>query len=103
MDSGIGWKTRRARDSKRLEALLDKLVALRMDFEPVGVAGTAASQVLVSLELTTGACEILRSAVADVRNIIHQNDALIDERGVRSNGVEPHLGADLSISACRGV
>jgi hypothetical protein len=96
MDSWTGRRVGRAHDSKRLEALLDKLVALRMDFEPVCATSPVASQVIVSLELITAACEILRSAVADVRSIIHQNDRLIDERAVRSNEVEPHRGSALA-------
>jgi len=92
MDSWTGRELGGANDSKRLEALLDKLVALRMDFEPVCVTSTVAAQVIVSLELITGACEILRSAVEDVQNIIYRNDGLVDERAVRSSGVEPHRG-----------
>jgi hypothetical protein len=60
--------------SKRLQNLLDKLVAVRMDLERTRRTGTADASVVVSLELITGACEILRSAAVDVRNIIHQND-----------------------------
>ena len=61
--------------SKRLETLLDKLVAVQIDLEPVCGISTARARVVVSLELIDGACEILRSAVEDVRNIIYQVDA----------------------------
>jgi hypothetical protein len=60
--------------SKRLEALLDKLVAVQIDLEPVCAISTARARAVVSLQLIDGACEILRSAVEDVRNIIHQVD-----------------------------
>jgi hypothetical protein len=89
MDSWTGRDLEgRVHDSKRLEALLDKLVALRMDFEPVCVTSTIAAQVVVSLELITGACEILRSAVADVRNLMHGSDGY---------GESPPLAAALSL------
>jgi hypothetical protein len=65
--------------SGRLEALLDKLVAVQMDLEPVCGAGVARAQVVASLESIADACDVLRSAIADVRNIICQADGLIDE------------------------
>jgi hypothetical protein len=64
--------------SGRFEALLDKLVAVQMDLEPVCGAGTERAQVVASLAAIADACSVLRSAIADVRNIIHQADGLID-------------------------
>jgi hypothetical protein len=71
-------------NSGRFEALLDKLVAVQMDLEPVCGVGTARAQVAASLESIADACDVLRSAIADVRNIIHQADGLMDLP-------EPHL------------
>jgi hypothetical protein len=51
----------------RFEALLDKLVAVQMDLEPVCGVGTERAQVVASL-----------AAIADVRNIIHQADGLLE-------------------------
>jgi uncharacterized protein YjbJ (UPF0337 family) len=64
--------------SGRFEALLDKLVAVQMDLEPVCGAGTERAQVVASLAAIADACSVLRSAIADVRNIIHQADGLLD-------------------------
>jgi hypothetical protein len=62
----------------RLEALLDKLVAVQMDLDPIcGVAGERAP-VIASRDAIAAACSILHSAIADVRNIIYQVDGLND-------------------------
>jgi hypothetical protein len=64
--------------SGRFEALLDKLVAVQMDLEPVCGVSTERAQVVASLETIADACSVLRSAIADVRNIIHQADGLLE-------------------------
>jgi hypothetical protein len=64
--------------SGRFEALLDKLVAVQIDLEPICGVGAEKAQVVASLETIADACHVLRSAIADVRNIIHQADGLID-------------------------
>jgi hypothetical protein len=64
--------------SGRFEALLEKLVAVQMDLEPVCGVGTERGQVVASLAAVADACSVLRSAIADVRNIIHQADGLMD-------------------------
>ena len=63
----------------QLEALLEKLVAVQMDLEPVCGAGTARAQVVASLESIPDACEVLRSAIADLRGIIYSVNWLMDE------------------------
>jgi hypothetical protein len=40
--------------------------------------GTEGAQVVASLDAIAGACHVLRSAIADVRNIIHQANGLMD-------------------------
>ena len=62
----------------RFEALLDKLVAVQMDLEPICGVGKERARVAASLEAIADACEVLRSAIADVRNIIYQADGLMD-------------------------
>jgi hypothetical protein len=64
--------------SGRFEALLDKLVAVQMDLEPVCGVGTERARVVASIEAIANACHVLRSAIADVRNIIHQADGLME-------------------------
>ncbi len=64
--------------SVRFEALLDKLVALQMDLEPICGVGTERAQVVASVAAIADACHVLRSAIADVRDIIHQADGLMD-------------------------
>ena len=63
----------------RLEALLEKLVAVQMDLEPVCGVGTERAQVVASLESIADACEVLRSAIADVRGIIYSVNWLMHE------------------------
>jgi hypothetical protein len=60
--------------------LLDKLVAVQMDV----AEWHGKAQVVASLESIADACDVLRSAIADARSIIHQADGLIDLP-------EPHL------------
>jgi hypothetical protein len=64
--------------SGRFEALLDKLVAVQMDLEPVCGVRAGRAQVVASLDAIADACHVLRSAIADVRNIIFQADGLMD-------------------------
>jgi hypothetical protein len=71
--------------SVRLEALLDKLVAVRMDLEPVcSVSGEGAPPVVVTSDAIAGACTVLHSAIADLRNIIYQVDGSTDLPGAAS-------------------
>jgi hypothetical protein len=67
--------------SPRLEALLDKLVAVRMDLEPICGVSKERAQVVASLDSIANACDVLNSAIADVRNIIGQVDGMNDPPG----------------------
>jgi hypothetical protein len=67
--------------SPQLEALLDKLVAVRMDLEPICGVGKERAQVVASLDLIANACDVLNSAISDVRNIIGQVDGMNDPPG----------------------
>ena len=63
--------------SVRLESLLDKLVAIQMDLDPF--CGTHAERPPIATpEALAGVCEVLYSAIADVRSMIHQVDGLKD-------------------------
>ena len=62
--------------SGRFEALLDKLVAVQMDLEPVCGVGAQRAQLVSSLDAIAEACHVLRSAIADVRNIIYEANGL---------------------------
>src|SRR6202521_4538458 len=75
MESRMNQGPRGSVNSGRFEALLDKLVAVQMDLEPVCGVGTA--QVVASLEWMADAVSVLRPAIGDVRNIIYQADGLI--------------------------
>jgi hypothetical protein len=79
MESRMNQGPRGSVKPGRFEALLDKLVAVQMDLEPVCGVGTARAQVVASLESIADACEVLRSAIADVRGIIYQVNWLTDE------------------------
>jgi hypothetical protein len=77
MESRMNQGLRGSVNSGRFEVLLDKLVAVQMDLEPVCGVGTARAQVAASLAAIADACSVVRSAIADVRNIIHQADGLL--------------------------
>jgi hypothetical protein len=65
-------------NSARLEALLDKLVAVQMDLEPTcRVSGEGAPAGAASNAIAE-ACKVLHSAMADLRNIIQQVDGSTD-------------------------
>jgi signal transduction histidine kinase len=66
----------RSAKSGRFEALLDKLVAVQMDLDPICGVGKEGVQIAASLEAIADACDVLRSAIADVRNIIHEANGL---------------------------
>lgn len=67
--------------SPQLEALLDKLVAVRMDLEPICRVGKERAQVVASLDSIADACDVLNSAIADVRNIIGRVHGMNDPPG----------------------
>jgi hypothetical protein len=63
-------------DPQPLEALLDKLVAARMDLKQVGSLGRERIPIVAALVSVAGACDVLDSAVADLRNIIKRLDGV---------------------------
>jgi len=65
-------------NSGRFEALLDKLVAVEMALEPVCGVAKESAQVVASIDAIADACDVLRSAIADVRNIIGQVNGLTE-------------------------
>jgi hypothetical protein len=78
MESRMNQRPRGSVNSGRFEALLDKLVAVQMDLEPVCGVGKESAQVVASLESIADACDVLRSAIADVRNVIYEANALTE-------------------------
>jgi hypothetical protein len=63
-------------NSGRLAARLDKLVAVNLDLEPLCGTPTARPQVAVTPQAIAEACDILQSAIADLRNIVYQAEGL---------------------------
>ena len=63
-------------NSARLAALLDELVAVDLDLEPICRVGPEALPVIGAADIIAEACNVLRSAIADLRNIIYQVDGL---------------------------
>jgi signal transduction histidine kinase len=59
-------------NSARLASLLDKLVAVHLDLEPLCGTHAERPQVAATPQAIADACDILQSAIADTRNIIHQ-------------------------------
>jgi hypothetical protein len=78
MASRVNQGPRGSVKAGRFEALLDKLVAVQMDLEPVCGVGTERAQLVASRDAIAEACQVLRSAIADVRDIIHQVDGVMD-------------------------
>jgi hypothetical protein len=62
----------------RLEALLDKLAAVHIDLEPVCRSKKKRSPIVAPLQAIANACDVLRSAIADVRDVIHEIEGMTD-------------------------
>jgi hypothetical protein len=77
MANGQTQGARSSLESVPLESLLDKLVAIQIDLDPF--CGTHAEQPQIATpEALAGLCEVLTSAIADVRSMIYQVDGLKD-------------------------
>jgi hypothetical protein len=74
MQSCSCWESEGSHETKSLKALLDKLVAARMDLESICGTKTSQTHTVVALELVTGLYEILPLAIEDVRNLIRDID-----------------------------
>ena len=79
-------------NSARLEALLDKLVALQLDLEPICGSATERRQTVTPLVTIAEACETLHSAIADVRDIICQAEGLVDLPDARADQDDAQRG-----------
>ena len=79
MESRTNQGPRGSLKPERLEALLEKLVAVQMDLEAVCGVDKERARVVASLGSIADACEVLRSAIADVRGIIYSVNWLMDE------------------------
>jgi hypothetical protein len=78
MASRTGYEAERSVKLGRFEALLDKLVALQTDLEPVCGVGKEKARVVASVDAIADACDILRSAIADVRGFIYEANWLME-------------------------
>ena len=56
--------------------VLDKLVAVHMDLEPLCGTTAARAHIVATPQGIAEACDILQSAIADLRNIVHQTEGL---------------------------
>lgn len=79
-DQGAGGSV----NSARLEALLDKLVAVQMDLEQICSTSGERARIVASPEAIADACRVLNSAIVDLRNMIHQADGSTDLPGLPS-------------------
>lgn|SRR5450755_3631308 len=61
-------------NAARLEALLDKLVAVQLDLEPTCKVHGERSPASAQSNTIAEACKILHSAMADLRNVIQEID-----------------------------
>jgi len=80
-------------NSARLEALLDKLVALHTDLAPICGSGTGRRQTVAPLVTIAEACETLHSAIDEIRDIICQADGLVNLTDARADRDGPQRGA----------
>jgi len=69
-------KGTRSAESGRFEALLAKLVAVQLDLDSICEVGKERAQIVASLDAIADACDVLLSAIADVRNIIYEANGL---------------------------
>jgi hypothetical protein len=82
-------------NSAGLAALLDKLVAVDLDLSPI-CRGSEEGPLVAAGDAIADACDILRSAIADLRNIIHQIDGLTCLLPAGRPQQEPSLSASRS-------
>lgn len=68
----------RSANSGRFEALIQKLVAIQSELDAVCGAGQVRNHIGASLESIAEPCDVLRSAIADLRNIIGEFNGLAD-------------------------
>jgi hypothetical protein len=78
MESRLRQGRRSSVSSKQFRVLLDQLVAVQMDLEPICGLRSAKVPVVLARDVIATACDVLHSAIADVRNIIYQADVLMD-------------------------
>jgi hypothetical protein len=81
MASRTSQKTGGSVKSARLEEVLDKLVAVQMDLKPICRVSGEGATVVAASDAIAGGCTILHSAIADLRNMIHQIDGQRDLPG----------------------
>ena len=60
----------------RLGHLLDKLVAVGLDLKPLCQDGAKSQSIGPTAATISGACDVLQSAIVDLRAIIRQIDGL---------------------------
>ncbi len=63
-------------NSARLAAILDNLVAVQLNLKPLCGTTADTARAAATPEGIAEACEILQSAVADLRNIIYEVEGL---------------------------
>ena len=78
MAIGVGQQIGASVTSARLGALLEKLVAVEEELEPISTASRKGMPVAAASGAIADACDALLSAVADARNIIHQINGLTE-------------------------
>src|ERR1700682_3413380 len=78
MAIGTGQQIGASVTSARLGALLEKLVAVQEELEPISAASRKGMPVAAASGAIADACDALLSAVADARNIIHQINGLTE-------------------------
>lgn len=74
--------------SGRLGALLDKLLAVDLDLEPISSANRESVPVVASAIAVTDAYDILHAAIADLRNCIHEVDGMMNLHDAASAKVQ---------------
>jgi signal transduction histidine kinase len=72
-------------NSARLASLLDKLVAVHLDLDLLCGKHAARQRVAATPQAIAEACDVLQSAIADLRNIICQLDGVTTPRGTTSH------------------
>src|ERR1700730_12620351 len=78
MAIGTGQQIGAPVTSARLGVLLEKLVAVQEELEPISTASRKGLPVAAASGAIADACDALLSTVADARNIIHQIKGLTE-------------------------
>lgn len=87
MESRMRQGPRGSVSSRQVGAVLDKLVAVQLDLEPICGLKGARVPVVLARDVIASACEVLHSAIADLRKMVHQVDGMLELPEAATSGL----------------